>query len=53
MVHAPWLDWTLPLLRHPEEYRDYVVLGEGGGGGGERYDLPGSVMSPVDAAFVW
>ena len=25
----------------------------GGGGGGGCYDLPGSVVSPVDAASIW
>ena len=29
------------------------VGGGGGGGGGECYDLPRSVVSPVDAAFIW
>ena len=27
--------------------------GGGGGGGGECYDLPKSVVSPVDVAYVW
>ena len=27
--------------------------GGGGGGGGEYYNLPGSVASPVGAAFIW
>ena len=31
----------------------FVGWGGGGGGGGRCYDLPGSVVSPVDAAFVW
>ena len=48
VVHALWLDWILLLLRHLGECRDYVVLC-----GGECYDLLGSIVSPVDAAFVW
>ena len=52
MVHALWLGWT--LLRRLAECRDRVVLrGGGGGGGGEWYDLPGFVVSPVDATYVW
>ena len=55
VVHSLWLGWTLLLLRHLGECRDRVVLrgGGGGGGGGECYDLPGSVVSPMDAASVW
>ena len=30
-----------------------VLFLTGGGGGGECYDLPGSVVSPVDVAYVW
>ena len=54
MVHAPWLGWTLLLLRHLGECRDRVALrgGGGGGGGGECYDLPRFVVSPVDDASV-
>ena len=48
VVHALLLDWTLLLLRRLGECRDCVVLR-----GGECYDLPRSVVSPVDAAFVW
>ena len=54
VVRAPWLDWIPPLLRHLGEYHDCIALhGGGGGGGGGYYDLPGSIVSPVDAAFVW
>ena len=59
VVRAPWLDWTPPLLRHLGEYHDRIALHGGGGGGGGGgglggcYDLSGSVVSPVDAAFVW
>ena len=35
------------------ECRGCVVLCGGGRGEGGGYDLPGSVVSPVDAAFVW
>ena len=54
MVRVPWLDWTPPLLQYLGEYHDRIALrGGGGGGGGEYYDLLGSSVSPVDAAFVW
>ena len=53
VVHSLWLYWTLLLVRHLMEFRECVVLRGGGGGGGECYDLPGSVVSPGDAAFVW
>ena len=58
VVHALWLDWTLLLLRRLGECHGCVILrgGGGGGGGGEGggcYDLPGSVVSPVDVVFVW
>ena len=48
MVRALWLGWTLLLFQHLGECRDRVVPH-----GEECYDLPGSVMSPVDVAFVW
>ena len=56
VVRALWLGWTLLLFRHLGECRGLVVPhggGGGGGGGGECYDLPGSVVSPVDVASLW
>ena len=40
------------MLRHLGEYHDRIAL-HGGVGGMGYYDLPGFVVSPVDAAFVW
>ena len=48
MVRALRLGWTLLLFRHLGECRDRVVPH-----GGECYDLPGSVVSPVDVVSVW
>ena len=48
VVRALWLGWTLLLFLHLEECRDRVVPHMG-----ECYDLPRSVVSPVDVESVW
>ena len=48
VVRAPWLSWTLLLFLRLGGCHDRVVPH-----GEECYDLAGSVVSPVDVAFVW
>ena len=48
MDRAPWLDWTLPPLRHLGGYYDRVAPRVG-----EHYDLPESDVSLVDAVSAW
>ena len=48
VARALWLEWTLLLLLRLGECREGVVLR-----GRECYDLPKSVVSPVDVVFVW